>query len=318
MMKHIYILSCENDGGIYHYLLKNGNFKFIEKTPLDRPMYAIIRDNKIYVILREIDKITHFGGVLSFDIDESGKLINPTETESTNGIVPCHLEVTENGSYVVNYLSGNIVKIGRNTVTHSGKSVNLIRQEAAHTHYVSASPDHKYILCTDLGLDKIFIYDTDLNEKYTAKVPDGKGPRHLCFSKDGEYFYCVNELSNDVSVFCWNNGKPILKGTYSAIPNFKGESTAAAIRIKDNYLYISNRGANTISRFKIVEDRLELLENTDCGGESPRDFDIIDDYIVCTNENSNNVTLLKLENGKPVLTDKKIQIGAPLCVIGGM
>ena len=318
MMKHIYILSCETDGGVYHYLFEKGKFTFLEKTLLDRPMYAIIRNNKMYVILREIDTKTHFGGILTFDIAENGCLINPTNTENTNGIVPCHLEVTGNGQYVVNYLSGNVVKIGEKTVTHNGKGVHPTRQEAPHTHYVCASPDKKHILCTDLGVDTIFIYDTDLNEEYKVKVPDGSGARHLCFSDDGKYLYCVNELSNDVSVFEWHNGKPILKGTYSAIPDFKGESTAAAIRIKGDYLYISNRGADTISRFKIVGDKLELLENTYCGGRGPRDFNIIDDYIICTNENSNNVTILKLENGKPVLIDKKLEVGSPLCVIGGM
>ena len=314
MMNHIYILSCENNGGIYHYLFKSGKFQFVEKISLDRPMYAIIRNNKMYVVLREIDEITHFGGILSFDIKENGSLINPTKIESTNGIIPCHLEVLNNNKYVVNYLSGNIVKLEEKIVTHSGKGVNPVRQEAPHTHFVCFSPDKKHILCTDLGIDTIFVYDTGLNEECSVKVPDGSGARHLCFSDDGKYIYCENELSNDVSVFEWNNARPILKGTYSAIPDFKGESTAAAIRIKGEYLYISNRGADTISRFKIVGDKLELLENTYCGGKGPRDFNIIDDYIICTNENSNDVTVLKLENGKPVLTDERLEIGSPLCV----
>lgn len=318
MMNHIYFLSCEKTGGIYHYLFENGKFQYLEKIQLDRPMYAIIRDNKMYVIIREIDTKTHFGGILAFDIAEKGNLKNSTKIENTNGIVPCHLEVTDNGHYVVNYLSGNIVKICEKTVTHEGKGVHPTRQEAAHTHYVCASLDKKHILCTDLGIDTIFVYDIDLNEEFAVKVPDGSGARHLCFSENGKYLYCVNELSNDVSVFEWNKGKPLFKNTYSAIPDFDGESTAAAIRIKGEYLYISNRGADTISRFKIIGEKLELLENTFCGGKGPRDFNIIDDYIICANENSDNVTLLKLENGKPVLLDENIEIGSPLCVIGGI
>lgn len=317
-MRHFYILSCEKTGGIYHYLFSNGEFQFVEKTALDRPMYAIIRDNKMYVILREIDTKTHLGGFLSYDIDENGNLINQTKAESTNGIVPCHLEVFGDNKFVVNYLSGNIVKIGEKTETHIGKGIHPTRQEAPHTHFVCASPDKKHILCTDLGLDTIFIYDINLNEKFTVKVPDCSGARHLCFSNDGKYLYCVNELSNDVSVFEWNDGKPFLKDTYSAIPAFSGVSTAAAIRINGDYLYISNRGADTISRFRIFCDKLKLLENTYCGGKGPRDFDMIDNYIICTNENSNDVTVLKLENGKPILLDANIKIGSPLCVIGGM
>ncbi|MBQ8649140.1 MAG: lactonase family protein [Clostridia bacterium] len=314
MMKHIYIASCVADGGIYHYIFNGGSLTLMDKTELDRPMYMVIRDGKMYVLLREIDSDTHFGGLISFDIDGEGRLVNPSDVINTKGIVPCHLEVTEKGIYVVNYLSGNIVMLPDTVAAHSGKGVHPKRQEAPHTHFTMRSPDKKHILCTDLGIDTVFLYDENLNEQYTAKVPDGCGARHLCFSEDSRYLYCVNELSNDVSVFEYNGGKPILKGTYAAIPDFKGESTAAAIRIKDGYLYISNRGADTISRFKISGEKLTLLENTPCGGKSPRDFGIIDDYIFCTNEQTNNVTVFKLENGKPVSTDISVSVDSPLCV----
>ncbi len=314
-MKSIYILSCQKNGGIYRYFFQNGKLTFLDKTPLDRPMYAIIRGNKLHVILRETDANTHFGGYLSFNIANDGSLINKSKMISTNGVCPCYLEAEGDQVYVVNYLSGNIVKIGEKTVTHKGNSIHPTRQEAPHTHFVCFSPDRQYILCIDLGIDKIFVYDHNLNEKYEIESPQGSGPRHLCFSHNGEYLYCVNELSNDVSVLRWNNGKMILKGKYSTIPDFKGESKAAAIRMKGNYLYISNRGADTVSRFKIIGDKLMLLDNTYCGGAGPRDFDIFDDYIICTNENSDSVTVLKTENGRPVLTDEKIEIGNPLCVL---
>lgn len=314
MIRDVYISSCKTDGGIYHYLFENGRFIFKQKTLIDRPMYTAIYKNKLYVILREIDTRAHFGGVMSFDMAGDGRLINPSDVCSTDGIVPCHISVDEKGIFIVNYLSGNIVKLNGKTVFHSGKGVHPTRQEAPHTHFVTTSFDKKYVLCTDLGIDTIFLYDENLNECSSVKLPDGNGPRHLCFSEDGKYLYCVNELSNDVSVFDWNGGKPELKASYPALPDFNGESAAAAIRIKGNYLYISNRGADTISRFEIIDDKLDLLENTYCGGKGPRDFNIIDDYIICTNENSNNVTVLKLENGKPVLTDEKLEIDSCLCV----
>ena len=75
MMKDIYILSCAEDGGIYRYGFQNGELIFKDKTPLDRPMYAIKRDGKMLVILRETDTQNHFGGFLSFDIAEDGSLV---------------------------------------------------------------------------------------------------------------------------------------------------------------------------------------------------------------------------------------------------
>lgn len=64
------------------------------------------------------------------------------------------------------------------------------------------------------------------------------------------------------------------------------------------------------------EDRLVLLEQTDCGGNFPRDFAIFEEYLVCINERSGTVSVMRLEEGKPVLTDIHLEISTPLCVTG--
>lgn len=317
MMEHIYILSCEKDGGIYHYLFENGEFQFVDKTPLDRPMYAIIREDKIHVILREVDEVTHFGGILSFDIDLNGMLINPTKIESTMGVVPCHLEVKNNDKYVVNYLSGNIVKIGEKVVAHNGKGVHPVRQEAAHTHFVCISPDEKYILCTDLGVDKVFVYTKQLEKVSEVKITDGYGPRHIIFSKDGNFAFVACELSSTVEVLRYANGKFEYINSINCLPkDFNGQSTVAAIRRKGNYIYVSNRGHDSIAIFKFENDALNLVEIVSCGGKSPRDINIIGDYIFSTNELSNNVTIFKIENdGTLKKICNEILSPNPVCIV---
>ena len=314
MMKHIYILSCETDGGIFHYLFRDGKFEFIEKTALDRPMYAIIRNNKMYVILREIDAKTHFGGILSFEIDENGSLINPTEIESTNGIVPCHLEVTDKGKYIVNYLSGNIVKMGEKIVTHKGNGIHPTRQEAPHTHYVTTSPDKKYILCTDLGLDKIFVYTMNLEKVSEVDAPKGHGPRHLIFSDDGKMCFVANELESTVTAFQYNDGKLEAVDTVSCLPNdCIVNSTASAIRFSDGFVYVSNRGHNSIAVMQFVNNKLRFIKSIDCSGDFPRDFQIVGDYFISTNEKSNDVSVKKKKSLK--LIDIVKNIKSPVCVI---
>ncbi|MBQ7292319.1 MAG: lactonase family protein [Clostridia bacterium] len=314
-MKHLYFCACTEDGGIYHYILENENVSFCEKVDLDKPMYIAIEDNKAYVILKETDKNTKFGGTLTFDIDENGRLINPTEIISSQGIVPCHLSVVNGKVYTVNYLSGNVVKLPDTVSTHSGKGPHPTRQTEAHTHFVSPTPDGKYVLCTDLGIDSIFTYTLDLKQLSVAKVPEGYGARHLAFSDDGKLVYCVNELVSSVSVFDYDDGVLTYLNTYECLPDFKEKNTAAAIRIKGKYLYISNRGAETITRLEICGKELRLLENTYCGGKNPRDFLIVDDLMFCTNELTNDVTILKLVDGKPVLTEQTLNMPNPLCVI---
>lgn len=310
MMRHIYFCSCIKDGGIYHYKLENDKLIFCEKIELDCPMYMIIRENRAHVILREIDPITRFGGIMYFDIDDAGRLVNPSEVCSTDGIVPCHLEVTNSGRYAVNYLSGNLTKIGEKTVAHSGCSVHK-RQTEPHTHFIAENGG--YLYCVDLGLDAIICYDENLNEVSRGYVPAGCGARHLAFSDDGKLVYCVNEIVSSVSVFERNDLELKLLGTYNALPEFEGNNTAAAIRIYKNKLYISNRGADTITEFEIIGSELKLIENHSCFGVGPRDFDIIDDLFFCTNEQSNDVTVLKMINGKLVLVDR-IFMDNPLCV----
>ena len=310
-MKHIYIASCDPSGGIHHYTFDGGKLTFCEKTDLDRPMYTVIDGGRAYVLLKCVYGDTKFGGLVGFDVDKYGRFVNPTPVQPSQGVVPCHLCVEDGDVYAVNYLSGNVVKFPDRIVTHTGKGVHPTRQDTAHTHFVALSDDKKYLLCTDLGIDTVFVYDRDLNPVSSAKVPDGSGPRHLCIG--GEYVYCVNELSNDVSVFSFKDGHLTLLGTYAAIPEFKGQSTAAAIRLFGGRLYVSHRGADCISCFEIQGEKLKLLWNTPCGGHAPRDFDIIDGYIICTNEGG-NVAVLKLNGNGADLVLNDIEMPDPLCV----
>jgi 6-phosphogluconolactonase len=319
-MKHIYILSCEKQGGIYHYLFKNDKFIFVEKISLDRPMYAIIKDDKMYVILREIDTKTHFGGILSFDIAENGNLVNPTNIQSTNGIVPGHLEVIDGDRFVANYLSGNIVKFEENgikTVTHTGNSIHPTRQEAPHTHFVCNTPDKEYVVCVDLGVDKIFVYTKELDKISEIKITDGYGPRHMVFSENGDYAFVACELSSTVEVLNYSNGKFEYINSLDCLPkDYVGESTVAAIRRKDNNVYISNRGHDSISVFDFENGSLKFKEHTMCCGKSPRDINIIGDYMFSTNELSDNVTIFKIrDNGTLMKIDNHIEVPYPVCIV---
>jgi len=312
---NIYIASCCEDGGIYHYIL-NDDGTFTQKGTLfvDKPMYFTIDGGKMYIILRAPFENSEESGIVVADIGPDGSLSLNDGITSTKGVVACHITVDKGEVYAANYLSGSVIKLDDKIVVHNGHGVNAKRQESAHTHFVGFTPDKKYLLCTDLGIDTIFIYDRNLNEVSSVKMPDGCGPRHLVFSNDGRMLYCVNELDSTVSVLSYNNGTLVLKDTVCAFDSQKLNNTAAAIRIKDNNLYISNRGADTITRFEICGGTLKLCENVLVGGVSPRDFDIIDSFVLCANETSDNVTVLKLDGYTPVLTDTVLKIKAPLCI----
>ncbi len=311
-MRHLYFAACDAAGGIFHYTLADGRLTFREKLALDRPMYMVTEGCKAYILLRETDRVTHHGGLVVCDIDSDGRLGDPTPPLSTRGIVPCHLAVDAGEVVVVNYLSGNIVKLPDRMVTHSGHGPHSTRQEAPHTHFVAYSPDRQYLLCCDLGLDTVFVYDRDLQPVSSAIVPAGQGARHLAFHPDGQTVYCVNELGNTVSRFHLTDGRLTYMDTTPALPPFGGTSTAAAIRICGKNLLVSHRGADCLARLQIHPDgSLTLLDTVPCGGRSPRDFLVVEGLCFCTNELTDTVTVLKADSFQ--LTDT-LSMPHPLCV----
>lgn len=315
-MKHLYFCAFREDGGIYHYTKEGDALIFRDKTPLDRPSYMAIADGRAYILLRDIDDKTHFGGLISFAIAEDGRLVDPVAPITTHGAASCHISVLDGEVYAVNYLSGNVVKFPDLVVTHQGRGPHPTRQTSPHTHYIAPTPDGRYLLCTDLGLDSIFTYTPELTPVSVAKVPDGAGVRHLAFSEDGGTVYAANELASSVSVFSYSDGVLTYRDTYDCLPDYTGENTAAAIRVHGDCVYVSQRGADCITRFRAEGDTLRFMENTPCGGKSPRDFLIVDDLLLCTNELTDDVTVLRLDaEGRPALSDTRLEMPHPLCVV---
>lgn len=311
-MRNIYISSCHKNGGIYRYELKEGRLIFKDKTDLDRPMYTTVHNKKLYVILREAFE-NGDSGIVSLNISDGGSLSNLSSPISTGGKVCCHLCVKDNDVFSTNYISGSINKLGQKTVIHSGSGPNLPRQDKAHCHFIKPSPDGKYILVCDLGLDTIFTYDTDLNVISAEKVPDGHGVRHLAYSQDGKTVYAVNELAATVSVLDYSDGKLTLLDTVETLPEDCTEkNTAAAIRVYGNRLYVSNRAQSLVAVMDISNRIPKLIKQISTDGISPRDFDIIDNTMICTNEGG-NITVYNVEGDNFTLT-QNIPCEAVLCV----
>lgn len=311
-MKEFYLLSCAeiaDGGGVYKYgLMETGKLKEIAYLPCPKPMYAVKNGERLHIILRSPYETSDNSGYFSCKTN----FTDCFDMQNTLGKCACHLAVDKD-AYIVNYLSGNIVKNCEKVVLHSGKGVNLPRQDMPHTHFVAFSPDKKYVLCCDLGLDTIFIYDRDLNEISRAKVPDGYGVRHFVFSKCGKYIYAVNELVPSISVLAYSDGKAEYVSTTKLDCKNKN-STAAAIRLDENEngLYVSVRGENEIFAYNADNADLLFYGRFPCGGAGPRDFDLLGDYIVCTNENSDNVTVIE-KNGYRVVYESPMK--TPLNVV---
>ncbi len=217
--------------------------------------------------------------------------------------------------YIVNYLSGNIVKNGDEKLTRIGKSINPVRQTEPHTHFVDKTSDGYFAVC-DLGTDTLAFYDKDLSLISEERVPSGYGIRHIVFSKDGKYVYAVNELVPSISVFNYDNGAAKLLNTVK-IECKNQKASGAAIRLsKDGkFLYVSLREENVLCVFSIDKENVLLVQTIDCCGDGPRDFDIYENHLIICNEKSGNIVVYDMKNNLIGRKNSEIELKQVLCII---
>ena len=285
----IYIASRMKEGGIFKFEYQNS---YIEKkfTPIDSPMYMIIENKNMHILLRSPFENSE-SGYLSCDISENGDLYNLSNVVSTYGEIACHLTKFKSNVYCVNYTSGDVTKIGEKTINHNAKDLPI-----SHPHYVGVTPDNKYLCVTDLGQDL----------------------RHLVFSNDGKYVFTANELKSTVSVLEYNDGDMHLLDTKSCLPeNYDGESYVSAIRIYKNEIFVANRGHNSISKLSFDGKEIKFIESFDCKGKIPRDFIFHSNRIICANQDSNNVTVFEEKSNGKFEFIQQIDIDEPICVMCG-
>lgn len=331
----------ENSEGIYAFTLDTQAGKITDvklAAKIDNPTYlAVSKNNKF---LYSVVKDGHSGGIAAFRISSSNGQLTYLNREVSEGAPPCHVSVSEEGGHVfsANYHKGTVesfsVKNDSGSITppisviqHSGAGHDE-RQEKPHTHYAGPTPDEKYIVVVDLGIDKIITYEVNqgvLLEKNSLSVKPGSGPRHLEFHPNGKFAYVMTEFSSEVLLLNYNaiDGSFTQVQTISTLPeNFSDNNQGSAIHISADgrFLYAGNRGHDSIALFSISQETGELsfIEHTSTEGSWPRDFELdpTGQFIVASNQQSNSLALFSRDamTGRLTLLQKDIAVPEPVCV----
>lgn len=288
------------------------------------------------------------GGVAAYRIAADGAL-EFFHFEATGDGGAAHLAVHPSGKFLLTaqYGGGSVSllpldgegKPGSATVTEheGGSGVVENRQNSPHPHWCGYSPDGKYALVPDLGLDGIVIYAVNPDKAtitrhgFAESVPGG-GPRHMRFSNDGKFIYLLNELSLSVSVFSWDseNGRAALLSTTPALSEeVKAAETfnsAAEILVHPAgpYVYSSNRGHDTVTAYKIGGGgaALEVIQVQPIRGAFPRNINLDPSakWLLAAGADSNTVSVHAVNPDTGLLTYQRgavINVPAPICILFG-
>jgi len=334
--------------GIYHATLNTEKGKLSAATlvaEVKAPGFLAFHPDrtKLYAIA----SIEGTPSVVAYQIGEKGLL-----TLLSSEVIPdgggAHIRVHPTGHFLLTaqYGGGSValfplatdgtLKPCQQIVEHSGGSgVVAKRQEAPHPHYVGFSPDGRFAFVPDLGLDQVVVYQIQFDPVSIKQVGaidaiPGGGPRHMKFSRDGQFIFLLNELSLSVSTFAYNSEtaeatlrstKPTLSDAVKAAESF---NSASEILVHPNgqFVYAANRGHDSVTAFRINPEtgHLDIVDVEPIRGAWPRNINIDASgrWLLAAGAHSNTVAVFEIDPATGQLTYQRnsvINVPNPICVL---
>lgn len=329
---------------VFKFNSENGTAKEISHIKTSNPSFVAISPNEkyVYTVHETAPQDGKGGDIAAFSFDKKSGILTSINKQLSGGDHPCHVEVDKTGNWLFasNYTGGSLSvlpintdgSLGQATIKHhTGSGKNLQRQKSPHVHGAIISSDNRKLYVTDLGIDKLVVYDFDVvtgtltpAEQKSIQAEPGSGPRLFTFHPNNKYAYQIEELSGTVVVYKNKKGKLERLQRISTLPigdtSFAG-SADIHLSPDGKFLYASNRGEiNTIAIYNVNKKngKLKLIGHQSTLGKTPRNFSIDPSgkYLLVENQNSDEIVIFKrdLSTGFLADTGNRISIGKPVCI----
>jgi len=314
------------------------------------PSFLAVSPNEMYLYaVAEVSDAqgTRAGAVSAYAIEGKTGKLNPLNQQTSGGSGPCHVSVDATGKCVMvaNYGSGSIAALpvkpdgslaeAATIIQHTGSSLNPQRQAGPHAHFICPSPDNRFALTADLGLDKILVYQLDApaaklttNDPPFAVVAHGAGPRHLAFHPNGKLAYVINEMALTITTFSYDTARGTLfeEQTVATLPagytaTERDSCAEIAVHPSGKFVYGSNRGHDSVAVFAVDSKtgKLTLVQNEPTQGKTPRHFaiDPSGQWLLAESQNSDSIVVFAVNpaTGKLSQTGQRLQVGSPVCAV---
>ncbi|MHB1865804.1 MAG: lactonase family protein [Candidatus Saccharimonadales bacterium] len=350
-----------NGKGIYLFGMnpQSGELSLIKvAAEIENPSWLCFHPSGQYLYAaHELAETEGGGSVSAYAVDQSNGDLHFLNTVSSQGAGPAHLSVDMSGKYVfvANYIdaaiailpilsSGNLGPatyrhqdtndVGSKQATNSPPgSFAISGHDVPHAHMIAPSPDNLFVLQTDLGQDRIYVYRLDSYTGYLTpaihlpfvSLPTGDGPRHFAFHPNGKWVYSIQEEASTIVYFHFDSatGSLTSQQTSSTLPNgFSGTNFCSEIMVSRDgrFLYAANRLHNTIAEFSIeINGQLGYFGEIPTMGDYPTQFNIDpgDAFLYACNQRSDQITSFRIDRttGLLTFTGHYTPVGSPVCIV---
>ncbi len=313
----------------------------------DPSFLTVSADGKYLYAVNEVEDFggAKSGAVSAFSIDRGTGKLTPLNQVASGGTDPCFISIDKTGKFVLvaNYTSGSVSvfpivadgKLGAAVAfeQHEGHGPVKDRQEGPHAHWIATSPDNKYAVEVDLGLDQVLVDKFDEssgkiapNDPPYANVEAGAGPRHLVFSPNVKFAYVTNELGSTVTMFTYDAAKGTLeaKQVIGTLPgDYHGTNDTAEIAMHPSgkFLYVSNRGRDSIAIYGVAVKTgvLTFVGDFSTRGKTPRNFaiDPSGHYLLVANQGTDDIEVFRIDqnSGELGFTGERVEVPAPVDIL---
>lgn len=337
--------------GIYGLTFtKDGNLVEREVVDALNPAVLIPHSNQsmMYAI---VETIQNNGEVLQYDISSDASLSLKGSFEAS-GKSTCYIAVSpqKDIAIVINYWDAIIDVVEVDANAQLGKVVQSFKQlyrKEGEWRQVEYREDHwenrqvgphahcahfwkDWVFIPDLGENAIFQYRYDPSKKQLEpdthiEFEPGSGPRHMVMHPTLDICYVSNELFNTVCVAKLDDSEPgdvkqrLIPIQYeSTLENRDQVSYVSEIKLSPDarFLYVSNRGDNSLAIFKVLEDGgLKRIDVVSTEGKFPRHFALTPcgKGVLIANQDSSNIAFFSRDVGTGLIehTGEKYDIPAP-------
>lgn len=280
--------------------------------------------------------------VTAYRIDRQTGMLTPINERSAQGRGPAHVSVDPQGRFVFvsNYGGGSLSVFAITDHGSLSEPVDVVKHEAIpgdergelrpRVHSAIPSADGRFLYVSDLGLDRIMIYEVDAaSGTLTPANPPfvesfhGAGPRHFTIHPSGQFAYSAEERSHMVTAFRVEPTSGALAPVQrvNMVPaGFEGSNSAADIHVSPDgrFLYASNRGHDSLVIYEIdpTTGELSLVGHEPTRGGHPRNFAVDREgvFVFVVNRDDDNLVVFRRNQSTGELTFTGIEVHVPMAV----
>lgn len=340
MLVGTYTTDSKSDGIYYlHFDQSSGKAQLISSTKIGNPSFLrISKDARHIYSVSEYNSDKASANITAFNPKAGafGTTVSTAASQTGKGAEdPCNIWSDDRFAVTANYTGGSlsVFSISNNKLDLRQyiPFQKLQPTSAAHIHCALPTPDGKFLLVTDLGNDCIYRFtinrEADGNDlpfltdrRIVYNGPQGWGPRHFTFSKDGQFMYLINELGGTIVAFRYTNGYllPIQDILAEEIPAHG--SADIHLSPDGHYLYTSHRLKNDgIAIYKVNKATGTLTKKGyQHTAKHPRNFAITPNgkFLLVASRDNNCIEIYRRNPRTGLLenTRQDIILPKPVCI----